>query len=154
MIVPVWHPTGIAPPPGGFFPDPLEGGADVSMILPRWCAMRHQEPALSGPWSGSAYWTQTSESVLPRASLVRSCFPGPAKRRLGLKDCGPRVHPFLTTLTRSSTHDALVKNIYAFQKNKKGEQRVWDSFGRWRIERNPPAPDRTKWKNGEAGLVL
>ena len=104
LIVPVWHPTQSASPPGGIFPDALEG---------RPC------------WGGSAYWTQTSESVLPRASLVRPCFPGSAKRRLGLrelgKDCGPRVNPFLTTPTRSSIHDALPTNIYGSQKHQKEE---------------------------------
>ena len=40
LIVPVWHPTGSAPTAIGVFPDPLEGGADVSLALRRWCAVR------------------------------------------------------------------------------------------------------------------
>ena len=68
LIVPVRHPTGLA--------------------LSRWCAMRDQEPALSGPWSGSAYWTQMFLSVMPRASLAHPCLPGPAEWRLGFRELG------------------------------------------------------------------
>ena len=50
-----------------------------------------------------------------RASSVCPCIPGPAKRRLGLRelglDFGPRAHPFPTIPTRSSSHDALVKRF-------------------------------------------
>ena len=50
--------------------------------------------------------------LLP-VSLVYQCIPGPAKRRLGLRelgqDCGPWVHPFPTIATSSSTYHALVK---------------------------------------------
>ena len=35
--------------------------------------------APSGPWSGSAYWTQVSQPVLLRASPVCPCIPRPAK---------------------------------------------------------------------------
>ena len=56
-IVSVWHLTGSASSPSGVFPGPRGGEADVSLALLRWCAMRDQEPAPSGPWSGSAYWT-------------------------------------------------------------------------------------------------
>ena len=83
LIVSVWYPTRSAAWPSGAFPGPRGGEADVSLALPRWCVMRDQEPASSGPWSGSAYWTQVSKPVLLRASPVRPCIPGPAKRRLG-----------------------------------------------------------------------
>ena len=87
-IVSVWHLTGSASLPSGVFPDPRGGEAAVSLSLPRWYAMRNQEPGPSGPWSGSAYWTQVSEPVLLRASPVCPCIPGPAKRRLGLRELG------------------------------------------------------------------
>ena len=85
-IVSVWHPTGSASSPSGVFPSPLGGEDDVSLPLLRWCAMRDQKPAPSGPWSGSAYWTQVSEPVLLRASPVCPSIPRPAKRRLGLRE--------------------------------------------------------------------
>ena len=95
------------PSPSSVFPNPWGGEADVSLALPRLCPMRDQEPAPSIPWSRSAYWTQVLESVLPRASPVRPCIPGPVKRRLSLRDlefdCGPRVYPFPTIPNRSST---------------------------------------------------
>ena len=47
-----------------------------------------QEPASSGPWSGSAYWTQTSESVFFPATLDRPCIPVPTKRSLDLRELG------------------------------------------------------------------
>ena len=63
-----------------------------------------------------------SESVLLRASPVRPCFPGPAKRRLGPRelgyDCGPGVHPFSTIPTCSSAHDALVYRFMETTKEK------------------------------------
>ena len=77
--------------------------------------MRDQEPAPSETWSGSPYWTQVSEPVLLQASPACPCIPGPAKRRLGLKelgqDFGARVHRFSTISTRFSTHDALAKKF-------------------------------------------
>ena len=85
-IVFVWHPTGNTSSPSGVFPGPRGGEAAVSLALPMWCAMRDQGPAPSGPWSGSAYWTQVSEPVLLRASPVCPCIPGPAKWRLGLRE--------------------------------------------------------------------
>ena len=48
-IVSVWHPTGRASSPSGVFPGPRGGEVDVSLALSRWCAMRNQEPAPSGP---------------------------------------------------------------------------------------------------------
>ena len=120
LIILVWHLTGSAPPRNGVPPDAWGGKADISLVLPRWRAMRDQEPAPSGPCSGRAYWTQTY-SVLPWASPVSSWIPGPAKRRLGLrklgKDSGRRVYPFPTILTRSSMHDALEKLLMENQKN-------------------------------------
>ena len=115
LIVPVWHPTGSAPPPGGVFPDPSEYGADVSLALPKGCAMRNQEPAPSGPWSGSACWTQVSEPVLHRVSPVCPWIPGPAKRKLDFRELGwnfgPRVHPFPIIPCCTPPHDALVKTF-------------------------------------------
>ena len=109
------HPTGSALSPNGVFPGPRRGEADVSLALPRWCAMQDQEPAPSGPWSGRAYRTQVAEPVLLPASPTCSCIPGPAKRSFGLRelklDFGPRVHPFPTITTRSTTHDALVNKF-------------------------------------------
>ena len=87
-IVSIWRPTGSASSPSGVFPGPRGGEVAVNLALPGWCAMRDQEPAPSGPWSGSAYWTHVSEPVLLRASPVCPCIPGPAKRRLGLRELG------------------------------------------------------------------
>ena len=72
-IVSVWRPTGSASSPSGVYPGPRGGKVAVSLAPPRWCAMRDQDPAPSGPWSGSAYWTQVSEPVLLRASPVWPC---------------------------------------------------------------------------------
>ena len=88
MIVSVWNPTGSTSSPSGVFPGPRGGEVDVILVLPRWCVMRDQEPAPSGPWSGSAYWTQVSEPVLLRASQVCPRILRPAKRRLGLRELG------------------------------------------------------------------
>ena len=60
----------------------------MSLGLLRWCAMRDQEPAPSGPSPGSAYCTQVLESVLFRASLVCPCIPGVTKRSLGHRELG------------------------------------------------------------------
>ena len=87
-IVSVLHPTRSASSPSGVFPSPRGSEVDVSLALPRWSAMRDQKPAPSGPWSGSAYWTQVSEPVLLWASPVCSRIPGPAKPRLGLRQLG------------------------------------------------------------------
>ena len=84
----VWHPTGSASSLSGAFPGLRGTEAAVSLALSRWCAMPDQEPAPSGPWSGSACWTQVSENVLLRANPVCTCIPGPAKRRLGLRELG------------------------------------------------------------------
>ena len=55
------------------------------------------------------------EPVLLRTSPICPRIPGPDKRRLGFRelgsDFGLRVHPFPTIPTRSSTHDALVKQF-------------------------------------------
>ena len=111
--VSVWHPTGSASSLTDVFPDPRGGEADVSLALPRWCAMQDEKPAPSEPWSGSAYWTQVLEPVMLRASPVCPCIPGPAKQRSGLRELGldfcPRVHPFPTIPTRFSTLDALLQ---------------------------------------------
>ena len=48
-IVSVWHHTGSASSLSGVFPGPRGGEAAVSLALPRWCAMRDQEPAPLGP---------------------------------------------------------------------------------------------------------
>ena len=87
-IVSVWQPTGSALSPSGVFPGWRGGETAVSLALPRWCVMRDQEPGPSGPWSGSACWTQVSEPVLLRASPVCPCIPGSDKRRLGLRELG------------------------------------------------------------------
>ena len=48
-IVSVWHPTGSVSLLSGVFPGPPGGEVNVSLALLRWCAMRDQEPAPSGP---------------------------------------------------------------------------------------------------------
>ena len=151
----VWHPTGSTSSPSGVFPGPRGGEVGVSRALPRWCVLRDQEPAPSGPWSGSAYWTQVSEPVLLRASPVCPCIPGPAKRRLGLKELGSELQSEGTPVANYS--DSLFyawcagEQISRCKIENGGESGLWCFSKSSGMEGRPSVPEGTKRKNGEIG---
>ena len=87
LIVPEWHPTGMARHLVVFFPTYQKAGLMWAWLsrgaVP--CGIRSQPVQDLDQVARIKY---RYRSLLPLASLVRPCFPGPAKRRLSLRKLG------------------------------------------------------------------